>query len=51
MVAGEQHVLRFNVPMDDASRVRVVECVGDLTRDADRLVEWEGAESIEALPE
>jgi hypothetical protein len=35
----EKNVLRLDVAMDQAAAVRVVECVGDLTGDADGLVD------------
>ena len=41
VTAGEQDVLRLDVPMDDTGRVGVVECLRHLAGQADRLVNAE----------
>jgi len=45
----QQDVLRLDVAVDDAVRVRLAERVGDLARDAQRLVDRKLALAVELV--
>ena len=45
----EQDVLRLDIPMDHAVRVRVVEGRGGVPSDADRLLDWKQLLAVEPL--
>jgi hypothetical protein len=47
----QQDVLRLDVPMDDPPPVSVVECLGDLGGDAQRVGERESRLALEACSE
>ena len=51
MALGEEDVFRLDVAVDDAVAVRVVECVGGLTRQANRVLDRKLPFALEAMPQ
>ena len=50
-IGANQQVGRFEIPMNDSSRVRGFQCGADLNRDIDRLVPGKSSFSKDALGE